>query len=123
MSAQQAIDNWVSSGPSMVPCLSLNFLFHFVPGCWRQLTLTRQAMRRFTGHLNWPLCNNKEISGLLSAVPGNAAACRAVLANTFRDGPGAHGKGCDMVMQIKAWAGMANGVKAKTGKAWQMQTR
>ena len=31
------------------------------------------------------------MSGLPNAVPGNAAACRAVLANTFRDGPGAHG--------------------------------
>ena len=119
--------------------LLLLFLFHF--GCWRQLILTRQA----TGHLNWPLCN-KEISRLLSAVPGpfeltfmqqqgdgctgcanavpdNAAACRAVLANTFRDGPGAHGKGCDMVMQIKAWAGMANGVKEKAGKAWHGKCR
>ena len=91
----------------------VNFLFHFVPGCWRQLTLTRQATRRFTGHLTWPLYN-KEISGLPNAVPGNAAACGAVLANTSTKMVLVHMVRLnDMVMQIKAWGGMANGVKAK----------
>ena len=32
--------------------------------------------------MSWPL-HNKEISGLPNAVPGNAAACGAVLVNTF----------------------------------------
>ena len=55
--------------------------------------------------------------GCANAVPGNAAACRAVLANTFTKMVLAHMvKLSDMVMQIKAWAGMANGVKAKAEK-------
>ena len=63
------IDGRMSLGPSKVPCLSLNSFFLFFSfGCWKQLTLTRQAIRHLTGHLNWPLCN--KISGLLSAVSG-----------------------------------------------------
>ena len=84
---QQETDDQVSSGPSMVLCLLVLFIY-FVPGCWRQLARTRQATRRFTGHLNWPLCS-KETSGLLSAVPGNAAACMAVpLPGTAFEQPG-----------------------------------
>ena len=50
-------------------------------------------------HLNWSLYN-KEIYGLPNAVPGNAAACRAVLANTFTEMVLAHMvKLGDMAMQ------------------------
>ena len=55
--------------------------------------------------------------GCINAVPGNAAACRAVLANTSTKMVLAHMvKLSDMARQIKAWAGMANGVKSKTDK-------
>ena len=75
---QQATDDQATLGFSIILCL-LFFVIFF--GCWRQLTLTRQATCRFTVHLNWPLYN-KEICGLPNAVPGNAAACGEVLANT-----------------------------------------
>ena len=38
-------------------------LFLSYPSCWRQLTLTQQAMHRPTGHLKWPLCKNREVAG------------------------------------------------------------
>ena len=55
--------------------------------------------------------------GCPNTVPINTAAYRAVLANTFTKMVlELMVKLSDMVMQIKAWAGMANGVKAKADK-------
>ena len=65
--------------------------------------------------MNWPLYN-KEISGLPNAVPGNTAACGAVLATLSQRWSWHMVRLGDMAMQIKAWGGMANGVKAKASK-------
>ena len=74
-------------------------------------------------HLNWPSCNNKEISGLLCAVPGNAAACRAVLAKHFQRWSWSTWWEW-MTMQTKAWAGMeARQRQAKHGMANTDQAR
>ena len=129
-------------GPLIVVEFFFLYIFFYF-SCWRQLTQTRQAIHRFTGHLNWPLCN--KISGLLSAVPGpfeltfmqqggiRAAQmqspvmrlpARQSLQNTFRDGPGAHDEGCDMGKQTKAWAGIeARQKQAKHGMANADQER
>jgi len=122
--------------------LSSFYSFH-TPSCWRQLTLTWQAMRHPTGHLKWPLFK-KEVAGLHTAVSGTwelngewtnkrCTGCAmqsswcgclqgSLCKHTGTYGPGAHGEMVTWGSCKQGQAGMGSRQR-QANKAWQMRTR